>query len=207
MTWLKRNLFWAIGGVVALGLLGAAFFYLYTNMQSEKEIDEQLNQKLARWDELIKAGAATREPIEAVKEDEKKLKAYLDQTRKFFVPLPYPQITDSREFRFLLDTTLNVLEREAEASAVSLPPKPYSFGFKPQSESVQFDTVNLKPLTMQLSEIAGISEIMFKAKIHSLESIRRVPVAKEDIGATEFLDRKAVTNRIGTLQEIHVPYE
>jgi hypothetical protein len=207
MTWLKRHLFWVIGGVIALGLLGGAFFYLYTNMQSEKEIDEQLNQKLARWDELLKAGNDSREPIEAVKEDEKKLQGFLGETRKFFTPVPYPAIRDNREFRFLLDTTLNGLERSAEASAVTLPPKPFGFTFKPQSESVQFESANLQPLTMQLAEIAAISEILFKAKIHSLEGVRRVPITKDDIGATDYLDRKAVTNTIGNLLEIHVPYE
>src|SRR6185295_7208071 len=106
MTWIKKNLFWVVGGVIALGLVGAAFFYLYTNMQSEKEIDEQLRQKLAKGQELINAGSAGNEGIQAVKEDQQKVQALLNDIRKFFTPISYPPVRDSHEFRLLLDRTI-----------------------------------------------------------------------------------------------------
>ena len=202
MTWVKKNLFWVVGGVIALGLLGGAFFYLYTNMQSEKEIDEQLRQKLAKGQELINAGSAGTEGIQSVKQDQLRVEGLLKEVRKFFTPISYPPVKDSHEFRLLLDRTIEQLERDAKESAVSLPPK-YAFSFKPQSEAVQFDSANLRPLAMQLAEIATVCEIIFKAKAHSIESIRRVPIAREDTGQSDYIDKKAVTNAL----EIHMPYE
>ena len=202
MTWIKKNLFWVVGGVVALGLVGGAFFYLYTNMQSEKEIDEQLRQKLAKGQELINAGSAGNEGIQAVKQGQQRVEALLNGIRKFFTPISYPPVKDSHEFRLLLDRTIEQLERDAKETAVSLPPK-YAFSFKPQSEAVQFDSANLRPLAMQLAEISTICQIIFKAKVHSIESIRRVPIAREDVGQSDYIDKKAVTNAL----EIHMPYE
>ncbi|MEO8428611.1 MAG: hypothetical protein ABI651_16045 [Verrucomicrobiota bacterium] len=202
MTWLKKNLFWVVGGVVALGLLGGAFFYLYTSMQSEKEIDEQLRQKLAKGQELITSGSAGKDGIEEGKQDQQKIEALLSEVRKFFTPIPYPPVKDSHDFRLLLDRTIEQLERDAKETAVSLPPK-YAFSFKPQSEAVQFESANLRPLAMQLAEISTICEIIFKAKVHSIENVRRVPIAREDTGQSDYIDKKAVTNAL----EIHMPYE
>ncbi|HTL17961.1 MAG TPA: Amuc_1100 family pilus-like protein [Patescibacteria group bacterium] len=202
MTWIKKNLFWVVGGVIALGLVGAAFFYLYTNMQSEKEIDEQLRQKLAKGQELINAGSAGNEGIQEVKKGQQRVEAVLSDVRKFFTPIPYPPIRDSHEFRLLLDRTIEQLERDAKDTAVTLPPK-YTFSFKPQSEAVQFDSANLRPLAMQLAEINAICQIIFKAKVHSIENVRRVPIAREDVGQNDYIDKKAVTNAL----EIHMPYE
>ena len=202
MTWIKKNLFWVVGGVIALGLVGAAFFYLFTNMQSEKEIDEQLRQKLAKGEELINAGSAGNEGIQAAKQEQQLVEAVLHDVRKFFTPIPYPPIRDSHEFRLLLDRTIEQLERDAKDTAVTLPPK-YTFSFKPQSEAVQFDSANLRPLAMQLAEINAICQIIFKAKVHSIENIRRVPIAREDTGQNDYIDKKAVTNAL----EIHMPYE
>jgi hypothetical protein len=202
MIWLKKNLFWVVGGVAALGLLGGAFFYLYTNMQSEKEIDEQLRQKLAKGQDLINAGSAGNEGIQTVKQDQQRVETLLNDVRKFFSPISYPPVKDSHEFRLLLDRTIEQLERDAKETAVSLPPK-YAFSFKPQSEAVQFDSANLRPLAMQLAEISTICQIVFKAKVHSIENIRRVPIAREDTGQNDYIDKKAVTNAL----EIHMPYE
>src|SRR6266542_6668155 len=123
MTWLKKNLYWVVGGVIALGLLGGSFFYLYTNMQSEKEIDEKLQQKQAKGQDLINAGTAGTEGIQVGKQDQQRVKALLNDIRKFFTPIPYPSVKDSHEFRLLLDQTIEHLEREAKDNAVSLPPK------------------------------------------------------------------------------------
>src|SRR6266542_2749253 len=171
-------------------------------MQSEKEIDEQLQQKLAKGQDLINAGTAGTEGIQVGKQDQQRVKALLNDIRKFFTPIPYPSVKDSHEFRLLLDQTIEHLEREAKETAVSLPPK-YAFSFKPQSEAVQFNSANLRPLTMQLAEISTICQIVFKAKVHSIENIRRVPIATEDVGQNDYIDKKAQTNAL----EIHMPYE
>ena len=44
MGWIKRNLFFVIGGVVTLGLLGAGGFYIYTGWDRNSQAAEKLNE-------------------------------------------------------------------------------------------------------------------------------------------------------------------
>ena len=168
-------------------------------MQSERD---RRTPRLAKGRELINAGSAGNEGIQGAQKEQQQVEALLNDVRKFFTPISYPPVKDSHEFRLLLDRTIEQLERDAKETAVSLPPK-YAFSFKPQSEAVQFDSANLRPLAMQLAEISTICQIVFKAKVHSIENIRRVPIAREDVGQSDYIDKKAVTNAL----EIHMPYE
>ena len=36
MSWIKRNLFMVVGGVISLALLGAAGFFLYTKYEANR---------------------------------------------------------------------------------------------------------------------------------------------------------------------------
>ena len=53
MNWLKKNLFLALGGVVALGLLGFAIFFLLTRKQVVDEVTEQLNTRTQELKDLV----------------------------------------------------------------------------------------------------------------------------------------------------------
>ncbi len=44
MDWIKRNLFFTIGGVVALALLGAAGFYFYVGWRHNAAAFVQLSE-------------------------------------------------------------------------------------------------------------------------------------------------------------------
>jgi hypothetical protein len=206
MPWIKRNLYWVVGGVVALGLLGGAFYYLYSSLQAEKQIDEQLNAKQALKDQLQNAnphpGTGEVDNVAEAKKDEARVKEFLTQMKHSFVPISAPAVSDTYEFKLLLDSTQAELERKAERSGVVLPPRPYSFTFDAPKKSATLDPGALQPLAQQLAEVKTVCEILFDAKVHSLESVRRVAVSRVDIGA-DYLPKKAATNSLAIL----APYE
>src|SRR2546421_143816 len=117
MTWLKKNLFLVAGGSAALGLLGVAIFFLLTNKQA---VDEVTTQLTAQTDDLKKL--AIRDPypnqenIDAAKTEQKKVGAFLQETRRFFVPAANFTTMDSEGFKTLLETTISEMVRDAEKS-------------------------------------------------------------------------------------------
>jgi len=151
------------------------------------------------------------ENIEKSKAEQKKLVEFLDQTRKFFVPVAsFPTNLDGATFKNLLETTISELVQDAEKSGVSLPSSNrYDFTFKPQRSSLDFAPATLVPLAMQVSEIKAICDVLFDARIHTLVGLRRAPVAKEDEGNVSSSDylggRKLATNAV--TGAVLAPYE
>jgi hypothetical protein len=112
---------------------------------------------------------------------------------------------DSAAFKNLLQTTISHLERDAEKAGVNLQPK-YDFTFTPQRKSLDFAADTLAPLAAQVAEIKALCEVLFDARVHALSGLRRVPVAKEDRGATDYLEgKKAATNAL--IGAVLAPYE
>ena len=212
MNWLKRNLFLVAGGVAALGLLGFAIFFLLTRKQAVDEVTAELNTRTEEWKQLV-AGDPYPNPenIDKAKSEQKKLGVFLDQTRKFFVPVAnFPTNLDGATFKNLLETTIAELVQDADKSGVSLPSSNrYDFTFKPQRSSLDFAPATLVPLAMQVSEIKAICDVLFDARVHSLASLRRSPVAKQDedaAGAADYLSgRKPATNAV--TGAVLAPYE
>jgi len=209
MNWLKKNLGLVLGGAVALGLLGFAIYFLLTSKQTVDEVTGALTAET----EKLKA-LTTRDPypnqenIEAARKEQKKLGAFLQDSRKFFVPVTDFTNVESAAFKTLLETTISELVRDSEKAGVSLPNAPvkYDFTFKPQRSSVVFAPENLVPLATQVAEIKAICDVLFDARIQMLLGLRRAPVAKEDEGATDYLfGRKPVTNAV--TGAVVVPYE
>ena len=197
MIWLKKNLVLVVGGVVALGLLGYAGFFLYSNITRVAEITGELAAKTEELKTL-----QTRDPhpnqgnIDAAKREQTKLGDFVGQARRFFVPVASFASLDSAAFKGLLETTIADLERDAQRGGVTLPSR-FNFTFSAQRTRVDFAKETLVPLAMQVAEIDAICNVLFRARIHSLVSLRRVPVAKEDEGAADYLvGRKAITNAV-----------
>src|SRR2546427_7772499 len=212
MNWLKRNLFLVVGGVVALALLGFAIFFLLTRKNMVDEVTAELNTRTEEWKQLVASDPyPNQENIEKAKGEQKKLAEFLDQTRKFFVPVAsFPTNLDGATFKNLLETTISGLVHDAEKSGVSLPSSNrYDFTFKPQRSSLDFAPATLVPLAMQVSEVKAICDVLFDARIHTLVGLRRAPVAKEDEGNVSSCDylrgRQLPTNAV--TGAVLAPYE
>jgi hypothetical protein len=208
MAWIKNNVFWVIGGLIAIGLLGGSSWFLYSALQMDKEIDAQLAKKRAKLTELASAkphpGVGEVDNMTAAKADAERVQKFLDRVRAYFVPIQVPEVKDSREFKMLLNNTLFELNELAEASQVSLPSQPFPFTFKAQSEATQFDPKHLPAFATQLSEIGAICDILFRSRIHAIESLRRTPISRDETSTADFLAGKTpATNSFA----IHTPYE
>lgn len=208
MQWIKRNLFLVVGGLVALGLLGFAGFYLFTRIQQDRSVTEELDGATKKLE-----GIAKRDPypnpenIKAAKDEGKRLQSFLAEAEKHFAPAPYPQQLDSREFRTYLDNTRAALLTEAQKAGVEVPTN-YWFTFAAQKGAMTFASATLQPLASQLADIRTICEVLFEAKVNSLVWLRRVPTDSQDsLGSQDYLSAKAATNNWAVVMPYEVTFQ
>jgi len=206
MNWIKKNLFLVLGGLIALAMLGVAGWFWYTKKAAVDAVTTDLNSQTEEFQRLM-----TRDPhpnqdnIDAARREQEKLSAFLGQARQYFMPAVTFTNLDKEAFKGLLETTIFELVRDAEKAGVNLPSK-YDFTFKTQRGSVVFAPETLVPLATQVAEIKALCDVLFRARVHSLVSLRRMPVAKEDEGSIDFLTgRKPVTNAV--TGAVTTPYE
>jgi len=207
MGWIKRNLLFAIGGVVAVVLLLGAAFYDWRSWNHNSTSFDRLNEIYGKLKELngkpILPGNAKIDNIKTAKEQEAEVRAWMAQAREYFTPIaPIPDAGEvtSESFAAELRRTIDQLQHQAEASSVQLPPK-YSFSFEAQRSIVKFADGSLPPLAVQLGEVKKISEILFSARVNALDGIQRVRVSADDIAGpqTDYLGETSVTNSLAVL--------
>ena len=212
MAWIKRNLFFVIGAVIALGLLAAAGVYDYTNWQRNKTALDTLNQT---YDTLRRLNGQTPSPgndqinnIENARQQEQQLQGWIEQAGKYFQSIPpVPNTTNGvisdAQFAAARDHTLSQLQAEANDASVTLPPA-YGFSFEAERASVKFASGSLPALAQQLGDVKTIAEILYSARVNALDGIRRPIVSPDDTGPqSDFLNSSAVTNGIA----VFIPYE
>jgi hypothetical protein len=216
MGWFKRNLFFAIGGIVSLGLLGAAGFYDYKSWGHNKAALAHLNEVVNTLSELNKQkplpGSGTVDNIATAREQESKLRQWIGQTKDYFQPIePIPKpangpITDPL-FAGALHRTLAQLQHEADAANVALPPQ-YNFSFTAHVDRLAFAPGSLEPLSVQLGEVKTISEVLFKAGINALDGIQRFRVLPDDASGpqTDYLDDQPMTTDLAVLAPYQVTF-
>jgi type II secretory pathway pseudopilin PulG len=206
MNWLKLNLFLIIGCAVTLLLLGLAGFYLYTQVEKESTVSNQLEAQMNDWRRLTtRVPSVNEDNIVLARTEQKKLADLFRETRQYFAPATTLTNIDTSTFRHLLDTTLFELEQSASRQGVALPPN-YAFTVDWVRRSVVFDQAELLPLAHQLAEIQELCEMLFDARIHSLVRLRRVPISTRDQGSNDYLQgMKPITNAV--TRAVVMPYE
>jgi hypothetical protein len=216
MGWLKRNLFFVIGVVVATGLLGAAGFYDYVGWQHNQTAFDKLNEIYTQWSNAIKQkpspGSGQVDNIAAAKEQEGRLHQWISQTTNSFQPIaPIPKpakgpLSDPL-FAGALHSHIVLLQREATNANVALPPS-FVFSFTAHMDRLTFAPGSLEPLSVQLGEVKTISEILFAAGINALDGIQRVRVLPDDASgpATDYLNDQPVTNDLAVLAPYQVTF-
>jgi hypothetical protein len=214
MSWIKRNLYFLVFSVLAVALMGLAGWYLYAKWQLSNDITAKLNEqyeKLGRLNgEKPHPGSRDIDNIQAAKDQRQQLTNYIQQARKYFqrVPaIPNSPKVNSQDFTAALRRTLDQLQRDAVSASVNLPPDPggYSFSFAAEKPRVTFATGSLEPLSIQLGEVKALCDVLFQAKINSLDNLRRERVSTDDANgpATDYLTETSTTND----QAVLTPYE
>ena len=215
MIWIKRNLFFVIGGILALGLLGAAGFYDYASWRRNSVAFDKLNEVYSALQGLThqnpSPGNDKINNIEAAKQQEAQLRDWIQQARSHFQPIaPIPNPTNglipNEMFADALHRTIDQLQHDATNANVSVLPQ-YSFSFEAQRSRVKFAPNSLGALAVQLGEAKAISEILFAARVNQLDGIQRVRVSDDDISGpqTDYLADPSVTSVTGGLAVL-TPY-
>jgi len=206
MGWIKRNLFFVIGGVVTLGLLGAGGFYIYTGWDRNSQAAEKLNEIYGTLRNLqtekFTGGNGQVDNSRTAREQQQQLRSWIDSTTNYFQPIlaiPADDIT-SENFAEALRRTVDALQREAGTAGVTLPPG-YDFSFSAQRLLVNFAPGSLEPLAVQLGEVRVIAETVFAARVNALDGIQRLRVSGDDMAGSQgdYTDEHAVTNNLAVL--------
>ena len=216
MAWIKRNLFFVIGGILALGLLGAAGFYNYKGWSHNSAAFDKLNQIYGTLRNLTgqkpSPGNEKVDNIKAAKEQEAQIRDWIRQAAHYFQPIaPIPNTgnnaVSSEAFAGALRRTIDQLQREADAASVTLPPK-YNFSFEAQRSRVNFSSGSLGALAAQFGEVRTIAEILFAAKVNSLDGIQRVRVSDDDANGpqADYFDGHSVTNNLAVLTPYQITF-
>jgi hypothetical protein len=207
MGWIKRNLFFAIGGVVALLLLGAAGYYDYASWSHNATAFDKLNEIYGTLktlgDQKPAPGNAKVDNIKAAKEDEAIVRGWINQTTNYFAPIaPIPDTPEvtSEEYAAKLRQTIDRLQHEAQTASVLLPPN-YAFSFEAQRSIVKFAPGSLQALAVQLGEVKTISEIFFASRVNSIDGIQRARVSDDDLTGpqTDYVNGVSVTNNLAVM--------
>jgi len=208
MDWIKRNLYFLLGTLVALGLMGVGGYVLWTQYAAENKVVDDITQQ---FEEKKRLGSLNPTPnkqnIDAAKDQDKQLRAYINKTRarlEHIEPIPNSPKVANEEFVEALRRTVVDLTNTARIQNVALPADFY-FTFAAEKQVLVFEPGGAAKLAVQLGDIKAISDILFNAKINALDRLKREMTTTNDQAAigNDFTMEKTTTTPLADL----VPYE
>ena len=216
MDWIKRNLFFVIGAVVALLLMVGAGFYTWSGWSHKSKALEDLNQKYADLKNLINAtpspGGGKVDNIKAAKEQLRTVQEVVAQVAKRFEPIPaIPEGGTNisvQAFAARLAKTIAELQRDATNAGVILTQPKYEFSFKQQNQAFKFAAGSVPLLAAQLGEVKALCDLLITAKVNALEGIQRERVSADDMAGqqTDYIELHSETNELAILTPYQVSF-
>ncbi|HTV43642.1 MAG TPA: Amuc_1100 family pilus-like protein [Candidatus Sulfotelmatobacter sp.] len=185
MGWIKRNLLFTIGGVIALALLGASIFYNYKswrhNSDSWAALQSAYNE-LGNDYKQVPTPAQTN--IDMARLQERQLRDWIALAHAHFVPVaPIPNppngVVTPTALSESLRRTIHDMQVQAVAANVEVPDD-YSFSFVAERNLLTFSPGSLNALASHLGEVKAICDILFDAKINGIDNIQREMISEND---------------------------
>ncbi len=198
MAWVKRNLIFVI--IIAVGVLATGYcgYLLYAAVGANSGVSSDYASTLDQLKTLQDAKPpATKENIQAAKDDQERVQKFLADFGKSFAPFPVARKVDDREFVDVLQLTLRRFAAEATNAGVVLTPD-FAFSFSQERQKVSFAPECIDGWMQEMEELNVILNILFTAKINYLEQIQRVPVCQDD-NSDDCLQTLSVSNQWGVL--------
>jgi hypothetical protein len=206
MQWIQRNLFYVVWGGVALVLSALAFVFWYSGYRRNAELDEQLVAEKQQLETQLRADPRpTAENAKLVRDDTARIEKQVAEARKPFRPASNSRL-DAAAFRKLLDDSIFDLNARAKAASVAVPPN-YNYTFSAQRVSVNFAPGSIARLVARLDDVKSLSQVLFDARVYSIESLRRSPASDDEAlsASPDLLVIKPATNAITGM--VKYPYE
>jgi len=216
MGWIKRNKFFVIGLVLALGMLGAAGFYDYQSWNRNTAAFEHLNEIYAKLQELThkqpSPGNDKVDNIKAAQDQDRQTRDWIREARKYFqpiarIPAANNGLMNTEEFVKALSRTIDQLQHDAAGADVMLPPD-YGFSFTAERNRMTFAPGSLELLSAQLGDVKVISEILFEARVNSLDGVQRIRVSDDDASGpqSDYIDDTSQTNNLAVLAPYQITF-
>ncbi len=209
MLWIKRNLFLAVGGFVAVLLLAAGAFYFISAQQRNKTIEDQLEANKAELNRLQGQNPfPSAKNIEIAKAEADKLRKAVGDLHRFFAPVPVEKVTGSIELRRSIDRTLAEMQQMAAGTRTTLPSAAYAFSFETQKPKTSFQDGTFPAIPEQLAEVKALCRILFDAHVNPLYNVRRARVSRDDeqsSSLSDYISLKVETN--AATRTVISPYE
>jgi hypothetical protein len=216
MAWIKRNLFFLIGSLIALALMVVGIFYLLGQINDENQVTEEIQKQYEELSRLAKQnphpGNNKVDNIKTAKEQDIALREYIKKERAIFQPIDsIPDTSTNKisnaDFARELRNTVSELRRSADASACKLPPD-YYFTFEAQKKSLIFEPGTLEVLASHLGEVKALCDVLFDAKINFLDGIQREIVStNQDSNLPDYLpQQKTVSTPLANLTPYRVSF-
>jgi hypothetical protein len=180
MSWIKRNLALVISGVIALGLFGLGGWYLYSAIDKNKTVDNEISGAKAEIDRLLNSPVTPNdENLKLAKQEAAKIAAFIADAKKQFPATPPPPVAlNNQSFKELLQTTVDGLTKQANSVGIKIDTN-YYFTFEQHRLPVMFPPDTLRPMADQLHEIQRLASLLFKSRINRLVGMRRAAVPGE----------------------------
>jgi hypothetical protein len=217
MAWIKRNLFFLIGSLVALALMGVGIYYLLGQINDENQVTTDIQAQYAELSRLAglnpHPGNGSIDNIKTAKEQEAALRDYIKKERGTFqhiqsIPDTSANKISNADFARELPITIAELRRSAQQQSVKLSSPDYDFTFLAQIKSPIADPGTLEQLASHLGEIKTLCNLLFDAKINFLDSLQREIISSnQDNNLPDYLTtQKTVTTPLADLTPYRVTF-
>ena len=199
MLWLKRNLFFSLSLLVILGFFGYGCFYLYSNWAESGDTQRALEETDSNLKKIYESPGVfpSKTNITVLRDQEKELKDFIAKANTAKTRIEFDARITPSNFKTLLDNSLADLNKQADASRITIGQRDFSFSaIKPL---VSFPEGSVPLLAEELADIKALCAILFRSEITSVDNLRRIPVCRPDAEAAGSVDYHPLAGRTNEL--------